>query len=162
MMPLPKKFAGFTMRANIIAIAGLALVTTAFFLVGRSASPSAALAFSGYDTNGWAMFTLTNHTRFYLQHSHPRIQVRTPAGWTNFYGIETLMCQLMGPLPARDGATLSASLPTGAHRWRASVQYRVIPVYEPGWRTTLESMLAAIRLGARTNEITLVTKEFMR
>src|SRR5262245_27995272 len=125
------------MRQKIAIAVGMLFGVATLFLIGHSSrSTRVALSFSGYSTNGSdVLFALTNHTRFYLSYSHPRIQVHTPAGWTNYYGIEFLMCRLIGgPLPAHNGTTLWATLPSGSLRWRASVQYRLEPAYELGWR----------------------------
>jgi hypothetical protein len=150
------------MRVKGIAIVGLAFVASAIFLLARPSLPNATFTFVGYDTSGWATFTLTNHTQHYLDHSHLRIQARTHGCWTDYSGAEMGMCRLIGPLPAHSASKLSASLPIGFESFRAAVDFRVVSVYGPGWRATLGSVLAVIGLGPQTNELTLATPEFVR
>ena len=150
------------MRATILTLIGISLATAVAFLALRSPAPPVALAFTGYDTNGWLTFGLTNHTRFPISHSHPHIEVHTNGVWTDYYGIETSMIRHMGPLRSHQSTTLSASLPEGRQRWRATVHYCVDPVDYPPMRARFESVLDAIRLGRSTNEVTLITQEFLR
>ncbi|HXI53286.1 MAG TPA: hypothetical protein VNH84_17340 [Candidatus Saccharimonadales bacterium] len=127
-------------------------------------SPSATLAFTGYSEDGhYALFSLTNHTRRYLDHSHAQIQLPTTTGWTNYYDMEEMsMCQIIGPLSGHQTAILLAALPTNQHRWKASVHYRVMPDYDSRWRMRLQPLLAFLNLDTSTNEITIVTGEFVR
>lgn len=153
------------MRTKIvIGFVTLAIVAVVFVLRSSPVPPSASLVFTGYSEDGrCALFSLTNHTRRYLDHSHARIQLLTAIGWTNYYDMEEmLMCRLIGPLSGHQVSTLSATLPPGQHRWRASVRFTVMPHYDSGWRMKLQPLLAFLHLEASTNAVTLTTKEFVR
>jgi len=149
--------------------AGLAIVVTVIVsavLVLRSSPlpPAATLKFIGYSADGsYARFSLTNHTRHSLDHSHAWIQFPATTGWTDYYDSEeAMMCRLIGPLFSRQTTTLSAALPRGQDRWRASVQFTVMPDCESPWRMRFQPLLAFLHLDARTNEVTLTTEEFVR
>jgi hypothetical protein len=153
------------MRTKIaIALALIVIVSVVLALRCPPTSPAATLAFTGYSEDGrYARFSLTNHTRLYLDHSHARIQLPTTTGWTNYYDMEEmLMCRLIGPLSGHRNASLSAALPTNQHRWKASVHYRVMPDYDSPWRMRLQPLLAFLNLDTSTNEVTIVTKDFVR
>ena len=150
------------MRATILTLIGISLATAVGFLSMRSTEPPVVLAFTGYDTNGWLTFGLTNHTRFPISHSQPCMEVHTNGVWTDYRGIETFMVRHIGPLAAHQSKTLWASLPEGRQRWRATVHYCVDPVDYPLMRVQFESAVDAIRLGRSTNAVTLVSQEFLR
>jgi len=153
------------MRSKIaIGFALVVIVSVLLALHSSPSSPAATLVFTGYSDDGHdALFSLTNHTRRYLDHSHAHIQLPTTTGWTNYYDMEEmLMCRLIGPLSGHQTATLSAALPAGQHRWRAAVRYTVMPDYDSPWRMRFQPLLAFLHLDVSTNEVILTTEEFVR
>lgn len=147
-----------------IGIILFALVLVVAILRNTPPPLPATLVFTGYSDDGsHAMFSLINHARRYVIYSNPQIQISTETGWTNYYDLtEMSMCRLPSPFSGRQAKTLSAALPAGEQRWKASVSVRVCPDYNPVFDKWLEPLLVFLNLVPSTNEVILTTEESFR
>jgi hypothetical protein len=164
------------MRARIfIAVAFVLTLAVAVILVLWASQPSVSFTFIGYlQDDRRARFALTNATSRYVLHLDPVIQIYSRHGWTNYDEAvnwyrpnlvnPTKECCLIGPHDSHFDKTLSplsAPLPPGPCRWRASVQYRTQNFDGPSFINAIKGLIT-LGFGPNTNYTALTTPEFQK